>query len=135
MNKPLEKFEAQEQLDTYLKEWQERLFLTDWVIKVHINCAPQEMTIADVVGSNIWQEINKSSVIRILIPIYYGDRILKYCAEKTLVHELLHIKFCLFGESGNDLQDRIQHQNVEEMAKSLIMAKYNITLDWFNEGA
>lgn len=40
--------------------------------------------------------------------------------EKTLVHELLHIKFCFLWGSGNDLQDRITHQLINDLAKSLV---------------
>jgi hypothetical protein len=48
---------------------------------------------------------------------------LEYDKEKTLVHELLHLKFSFLGESGNDLQDRVAHQVLNDLAKSLVDAK------------
>ena len=40
--------------------------------------------------------------------------------RKTLVHELLHLKFCLLGDSGNDLQDRYVHQLIDDLARAFV---------------
>lgn len=135
MKKPILEYKNTNQLLENLQEWQERLGLSHWAISAHHNCAPDEMIQCNVAGECEWQEVNKSAVIRLADAKLYGRRILKYCAEKTLVHELLHIKLCMLGESGNRLQDRIQHQIIEDMAKVLIAAKYNLSLKWFEEDA
>jgi hypothetical protein len=101
-----------------LKKWQKRLRLTDWVIVLEDNAYPSDFTNQDCAGECEWQETNKTAVIRILNPFCYGERITPFNFEKTLVHELLHIKFCFIENSGNELQDRITHQLIEELAKA-----------------
>ena len=104
-------------------EWKDRLGLQDWHIELRDNCSPNDMNLRDCAGETEWQEVSKCAVIRIISEKDYGDRIVPFDKEKTLVHELLHCKFSLLGESGNDLQDRLQHQLIEDIAKVLVDAK------------
>ncbi len=110
-------------MDKLLKEWQHRLGLDDWKIVLKEDCSPNDMVLKDVVGETEFEEVNKCAVIRIITEKDYGNRIIPFNFEKTLIHELLHLKFCLLGESGNDLQNRIVHQLIEDMAKALVDAK------------
>lgn len=103
-----------------LKKWVKRLHLEDWKIILKDNITPEDFTIEGNCGECDWQEVNKTAVIRILNPIYYGERVIPFNFEKTLVHELLHIKFCFLWGSGNELQDRITHQLINDLAKSLV---------------
>lgn len=96
--------------------WQQRLGLQDWRIDLRDNAIPSDFVLENVAGECEWNEVNKAAVIRIINPICYGDRIIPFDYEKTLVHELLHIKFCLLDNSGNALQDRIVHQLIDEFA-------------------
>lgn len=109
-----------------LKEWKERLGLQDWYIELRDNCSSNDMVLKDCAGETEWQEVGKCAVIRIISKRDYGDRIVPFDKEKTLVHELLHCKFCLLGESGCDLQDRIQHQLIDDIAKALVNAKRGV---------
>ena len=106
-----------------LAKWQKRLGLTDWVIDLRDNCVPDDMELPSVAGECVWQEVNKTAVIRIIKPECYGERIAPFDFEKTLVHELLHIKFCLLEESGNPLQDRVLHQIIEDLAKAFVVSE------------
>lgn len=110
-------------MDKLLKEWQHRLGLDDWKIVLKEDCSPNDMVLEDVVGETSFEEVNKCAVIRIITEKDYGNRIIPFNFEKTLIHELLHLKFCLLSESGNDLQNRIVHQLIEDMAKALVDAK------------
>lgn len=128
-----EVFNSEEELNECLKWWQEKLFLTDWVIKVRIS-EPCDFIIEDSTGENEFDMINKCCVIRILDQKYYGDRIMKYCAEKVLVHELLHCKYNWLAYEGSyegKYVDVMEHVLLEQMAKSLIMAKYDLSFDYF----
>ena len=62
------------------------------------------------------------------------SRMAKVCHEQTLVLELLHCKYNII-ERSNEYESKFlddhQHMLLEQMAKSLIMAKYNIGLEWF----
>ena len=106
-----------------LNYWQRVLGLNDWKIVLKEDCSPNEMILKDVSGETEWEETNKCAVVRIISEKDYGDRILPFNFEKTLIHELLHLKFCLLGESGNNLQDRLVHQLIDDMAKALYQVK------------
>ena len=108
-----------------LSEWQNRLGLSDWKIVLSDKCTPNEMKLDDVEGCSEWTESIKTATIQILDEKYYGERIVPFDFEKTLVHELLHLKTCLISDSGNDLQDRIAHQIIEDLARAFIDAKRN----------
>ena len=107
-----------------LIEWQNRLGLMDWKIKLSPNCEPQEME-ENCVGCTSWQEVNKTAHICIIDEKYYGERIAPFNFEKTLVHELLHLKTCLLFDTGNELQDRIAHQIIDDLARAFVDAKGN----------
>lgn len=131
---PIIEYETQEQAEISLKEWQTRLFLDDWIIQ--LNLEHQEVEGIDTVGYCNSAPIVRSAVIW-LTPKgkYPDDAIIKYCAEKTLVHELLHCVYIAFESSdrqiANVYYEEEQHALIEKMARSLIMAKYDISLDWF----
>jgi hypothetical protein len=106
-----------------LKKWQKKLRLTDWTIKLNDKATYADFTLTDCVGEVSYVEATKTAVIRVLRPDLYGNQIVPFNLEKTLVHELLHLKFSLLDESGNDLQNRIVHQLVEEFANILTEVK------------
>lgn len=110
-------------MGSMLKKWQKRLGLSDWTIVLKDNALPSEMTLPDVVGESEWTESVKSAVIRILREDCYGNRIRPYDYKETLIHELLHLKFCLLSESGNDLQDRYVHQLIDDLARAFVEAE------------
>lgn len=103
-----------------LEKWQARLGLSEWTIDLKPESIPDDFTLQNVAGETEWTESNKCAVIRILREDCYGDRIVPFNWEKTLVHELLHLKFCLLGESGNDLQDRYVHQLIDDLARAFV---------------
>ena len=105
-----------------LNEWQIRLGLADWRIKLSVNCEPHEMEMESV-GCTSWQEVSKTAHICIIDKKYYGDRVVPFDFEKTLVHELLHLKTCLLFDTGNELQDRIAHQLIDDLARAFVDVK------------
>lgn len=106
-----------------LKEWQDRLGLQDWHIKLVDGCAPDEMALENCDGCTEWTESAKTARIEILDEKYYGERIVPYDYEKTLVHELLHLKTCLVSDGVGELQKRVMHQIINDLAKALVSAK------------
>lgn len=98
-----------------LYRWQTRLGLTDWKIELRINCKVSETNGS---GYTEWDEVNKAAVIWILDPEEYGERLLQFDFEETLIHELLHLKFALLQGAG-DFQDRYVHVMIEEFARLL----------------
>lgn len=128
---PICKFADSKHARELMTEWKERLALHQWAIKLDL-CDPHEFIMSNVAGECEWELIGKSAVIRILKPEHYGKRIMKYCAERILVHELLHCKLALF-ESDDTIYDRTMHMILEDMARALICAKYNISPEWFQD--
>lgn len=109
-----------------LKEWQKRLRLQDWTICLEQDCKAQEMNMNDCSGCCDWTESNKAALIQILSPAEYGERIVPFDFEKTLVHELLHCKLSLVSANVNDCQERYMHQIIDDLAKAFVDAKrYN----------
>ena len=136
MKSPIMEFQSNEQMYACLKEWQERLFLNDWIIKISL-ADPSDMKLEEVSGENVFCIEQKSCVIRILKPEHYGKRILKYCAELILIHELLHCKYNWVERNYDSIEvayyDILEHALIEQMAKSLLMAKYDLSYDWFKD--
>ena len=124
MAKPIMQFKNIAQAKRCLREWQRRLFLEDWTIDLRL-VKPKE--IPGRQGETDWESVNQSAVIKVA-RVKHQEYIQKVCAEKVLVHELLHCKYNVRPASRNYLA---QHQLLEQMAKSLIMAKYNLPFKWF----
>ena len=125
--------ETEEELLSLAREWQRRLLLSDWIINFSLVTA-REMSEVDLAGESDVQWINRCGVVNILrkeeIP---QDIIAKQPMELVLVHELLHFKFMMFDNEtleGCYFSEK-QHQLLEDMAKSLYMAKYGLDFEWF----
>ena len=134
MSEPIMEFKTIEEAKACLKEWQKRLFLSDWIIDIKL-CSPEEFKESNVCGENEFVMDSNCCVIRILKPEFYGERIVKYCAEQILIHELLHCKYCWISPPDGSLEsvyyNTLEHSLLEQMAKSLFMAKYNLPFSWF----
>lgn len=109
-----------------LHEWQERLFLKDWLIVMYTNCKPEEMELQDADGCVSYTETLKAAKIQIIDPKLREVSLRPFDFEETLVHELLHLKFCLL-EQGEDwdkeLQLRVLHQTIDELSRIFVALK------------
>lgn len=114
---------ATEKGEALLAEWKERLGLTEWIIKLVDNCEPEDMTLEGCAGCTDWSETVKTARIEILDPKFYGDRIVPFDYEKTLVHELLHLKTSLVSDQVDALQARYMHQMIDDLARAFVDAK------------
>ena len=110
-------------INDLLKEWQHRLGLGDWHIVLEQECSPNDMTLTGVQGECERDEVNKCGVIRVLCEKDYGNRILPFDKEKVLVHELMHFKFVFLEMNENELQNRLVHQYIDDLARALVDAK------------
>ena len=117
---------TQKQANILLKEWQMRLGLQDWRIKLVANCKPNEMELENCAGCTDWTESIKTARIEILDKNYYGERIVPFDFEKTLVHELLHLKLCLVSNNVGEFQERYMHQMIDDLARAFVDAKRSV---------
>lgn len=106
-----------------LKEWQQRLGLQDWRIVLVTDCKPEDMAMEGCAGCTAWTECNKTARIEIIDPNYYGERIVPFDFEKTLIHELLHLKTSLISDNVSELQQRYTHQLIDDLARAFAEAK------------
>ena len=110
-----------------LDEWQERLGLQDWAIALRVNCIPQQLKSENAIGESEWVTELKCATVRIIDGKFDTDRILDFDFEKTLVHELLHIKFSMIETDINSYETSVvesaQHQLIDDLARALVMAK------------
>nr|DAE28001.1 MAG TPA: SprT-like domain-containing protein Spartan/DNA Complex repair, protease, DNA BINDING [Siphoviridae sp. ctvxh7] len=102
-----------------LEKWKRKLCLQEWRIKLLTHLHPEEMTMSDAAGCTEWSESIKTARIEIINPACYGDRIVPFNFEKTLVHELLHLKFSFWCQNEDDVGDRVMHQMIDDLARAL----------------
>ena len=107
-------------------EWIDRLKLNDWRITIEDNVNPMDMPgECESRGYVAYAESVKEASIYLLDPLCMPQgNIFGYDKERTLVHELLHIKLSLLqSEDNNTLQDRIVHQIIDELSYAFVDAK------------
>jgi len=132
MNEPIIEFKDEKHAYECLEEWQRRLYLSDWIIRVSF-----EKIDKDRAAEIYTEHSQKSAKIRfnILTPERKESEPVRYCAEKIMVHELLHILFDIVRYDQSSLAENelelAQHIKTEFMARSLIMVKYDLDPDWF----
>ena len=91
-----------------LEKWQKKLCLQEWRIKIVTHLRPEEMSVNNATGCTDWSESIKTARIEIINPACYGDRIVPFNFEKTLVHELLHLKFSFWCQDEYSVADRLK---------------------------
>ena len=101
-----------------LEKWKRKLCLQEWRICLKTNLRLEEMTIGDAAGCTEWSEAIKTARIEIINPACYGDRIIPFNFEKTLVHELLHLKFSFWCQDEYSVADRLMHQYIDDLARA-----------------
>ena len=119
---------TEERANRLLDEWKARLGLQAWRIKLVPNCRPEDMALEGCAGCTEWTESVKTARIEIVDPVYYGERIIPFDFEKTLIHELLHLKTCLISDGVPQLQERYMHQIIDDLARAFVDAKRGETL-------
>ena len=109
-------------LNSLLSEWTDRLGLQNWQIKLCPNLRPDEMTEKEADGCVDYAECSRTARIELVAPEYYGERVIPYDPEKTLVHELLHLKMSIFFD-GDAILERVAHMILDDLARALVDAK------------
>ena len=110
-----------------LRYWTNLLGLQDWRIVLETDVKPENMELSNADGCISYEEVVKAAKIQIIDKNLREPSLQPFDFEETLVHELLHIKFCLL-ERGKKwekkLQLRLLHQYVDDLARALVSAKH-----------
>ncbi len=136
MTTPIMSFADEKEMAQCGREWQRRLYLDHWAI-VYQLCSTDDM------GGGHGESVSKPVIKAAVVRVARGEdadptEIIKFCAEKTLVHELMHIVFGDYTRKdtieGRYMEDH-EHAKIEMMARSLVMAKYGLEPGFFlNDG-
>lgn len=114
---------TQPELEQLCRYWQERLKIQYWDIKIGIYRA------RDFVKQNCraevsWTKTNATAIIRILDPIDYDRDLWPQDMEVSLVHELLHLRFCEADITGEgSLEETMFERAIDHMAIALVRLK------------
>lgn len=133
---PVMDFLEEGQLYDALHYWKEKLFLSDWTIKVAFadKTLTDDDTGVELSGQNQFDMVNQCCLIYLRKHQKDDNPIQKICDEHILVHELLHCKYnWVYNPNTYEgkYYDTCDHALLEQMAKSLIMTKYGLSFDWF----
>ena len=120
-----------ESLLNLLDEWQDRLGLQDWAIVLRTNCSNDDLISEDAEnqsGEVEWTLQCKSAIIRLKSFDDINQFIIPTDYEKTLVHELLHLKFALIQVMcQTELEHEHMHQLLNDMARAMVDSKHGRT--------
>lgn len=102
----------------FLEEWQHKLRLDDWSIELVLNCT-KDMVTENCNASVYYCESLKIAKIHVLASEYIidSDKV-PFNIYKTILHELLHVK-CSLLDDVTDIQSRILHQIIDDIAKGI----------------
>lgn len=140
--RPVKVFSNRDEAYACLDYWLEKLYLTDWSIKLKF-VRISEPPLNDEQSGNVHRVFEQKAAI-ITLPLPDEDfldtcrcSVAKVTHEQSLLHELLHLKedpvqFIEDGDYTAGFYNRHKHSEVEMMARTLLMVKYNLPPSYFN---
>lgn len=103
--------------------WSSVLDLSRWSIKFQWKVKATEMNIEDAFGCTTLNKVSRLAIIQIIDQNDVTDSMVAFNYEKTLVHELLHLKMAFLDDSGDDLRDTMTHAMIDDLAVSFVKAR------------
>ena len=131
---PIYRFNTEKELRNAAAWWITQLNLQNWKIRFHL-VTRDEMPLEGCNGCNSFVYESNVSDIYILKDCKNNEERedFPYCAEQTLVHELLHLKYLLYEKSDMSMSDTFfmmeEHRKLDNMATILVATRYNIRPD------
>ena len=113
---------TEHELQALCAEWQKRLRLQDWDVKVQLarRWAMEPGNQAECE----WNLRKRIAVIRVLDSVdWNSDTPWPQDQEQSLVHELLHLHFAPFRAEPETPQDVAQEQAIDAIARALVELK------------
>lgn len=118
---------TQSMLESLTKEWQKRLRLQDWDVKVGFKRHYDMNDPANEAEMQMNSSLKRARV-RLSNPADYCNEFWPYDVEGALVHELLHIHFesMEHGIPKDDPRDIAKEQAIDLIALALVNAKRGV---------
>jgi hypothetical protein len=112
------------ELESLCQEWQQRLRLADWDVKVALRPA-RDMQTANHMGQVSWDRNERVADIACVQPGEEPRGLMRpYDVEQTLVHELLHLHFCLFERTQPESSEHLDMEfAINAIASALVSLK------------
>lgn len=130
-DRPIIHFKNNYEFDVVADYWKHVLQLDDWCIRAERICKPDALEGA-YGASNVSHATKTAHIVVNACPVPVFPR---WCEELALVHELLHCVVVVPEDTSETIEGLYytlkQEQLVETMAKSMLMAKYAVDVDWF----
>lgn len=130
---PKEFWSTSEEAKACLKEWQERLDISDWHIHLIITTEVPE----ECIGYCSPNLVNRTAIIHIADAksARWEGGLQKNSQEWSLIHELLHCVIPYFNKKDETIESALFttyiHETVERLSRALFCAKYDLKQDWF----
>lgn len=113
----------EQKANALLRKWVSILGLESWNIVFRWKLRANDMAIPDSLGCAQFTFESRQAIIQMLDPVDFDNPDFTYDYEKTLVHELLHLKFAKIDDSGDALRDKITHQLIDDLARAFVKCK------------
>jgi hypothetical protein len=125
-----EQFPSQNDLEAMCREWQERLKLRDWRVRIRYS---EKFELDGHQGRCITQRSLKTALIRINPFCERGDPDDPWGPlEEIIIHELLHLHFdWMWDFPDGSMQHQLAEQTIENVTWALYLAKYPDRRDEF----
>lgn len=109
------------------EKWRKILHLEAWDIKFQWCVRGRDMNLQDCMGCTSFLHESHQAIVQMLDPVDFDNDLFFYDYEKTLVHELLHLRFSDLENSGDPLRDKLTHQLIDDLARAFIRASKDST--------
>lgn len=103
--------------------WSSVLDLGRWSIKFQWKVKATEMNFKDAFGCATFSKATRLAIIQIIDQDDVTEPMGEFNYERTLVHELLHLKMAFLDDSGDDLRDTLTHAMIDDLAVSFVKAR------------
>ena len=115
---------TEEKAKQLFEKWVKILHLESWEIEFKWKVRGTHMNLPDSCGCSTFNYSTGQAVIQMIDPDDYpADTSFEYDYEKTLVHELLHLKFAAIDDDENRLMNKMLHRLIDDMARALVASK------------
>lgn len=103
--------------------WVSALGLGEWEIRFNWRVRGIDMPDREMLGVTRYCLSSMQAEVSMVAEEDAPESGFAYDYERTLVHELMHIKLAVVDDSGDEVHDNTVHMLVEQMARALVKAK------------